>query len=194
MVYIRGLGYIGSPQDLLRNEWTMFVVIFLLSFSVVYIALANFFHRKKKMTPLERLMGANSKEMTVARGPLVVIAACVAAMISASFSRYDFMTSYLGAGVAYGVLVFSIVVFIILSLPFYKALEANTGAIIGVPLYLAIIWFVLKYFVPYYTFSNISYELQRWYETVTTGGFLIILLIVGVISGIIRSATLKKSR
>jgi hypothetical protein len=190
MTYYSNWGWyrFTRPQDLLENEWTLFGIVFMASFALVYLALSNFFNGKKNLTPFERMMGV-SADKSGAKGPITIISVCVAALISFSLTRNNYLQAYLGAGAALGILVFSIIVFAILTLPFYVALEKNFSAKIAGPLFGLIIWIVLKFLFPSMMDDMIwrmPYEWQDFYQIVISGFGLVILMVIGFIIGVMR--------
>ena len=178
----------SRPQDLLYNDWVMFALVFLLSFAMVFLALSNFFHGKRKMTPFERLMGVKQDE-SGARGTLAVISLCVAAFVSFSLTQNNYLYSFLGAGATIAILIFSIIVFALLALPFYAALEKSFSPLVAGPLFGAIIWFVAKYLFPSVSQDlmwSMPYEWYNFYQGLVSGWGLFILLVIGLIIGAVK--------
>jgi hypothetical protein len=189
MVYY---GSVRGPLDLLQNEWVLFATVFLLSFSMVYISLTTFFHKKKNLSTFERLLDVKKKDSDFSKGPFVVIAACVALLISVSLTRANYLQAYLGVGSTLAILVFSLIIFVILTLPFYKMLESKFGPVVGAPLFFSIVWFVLKFLVPYNTVSYFPYFATNWYDLavqpfVFWWGLVISFLVGGLLSWINKS-------
>lgn len=178
----------ASPRDLLYNEWVLFVIVFMLSFAMVFLALSNFFHKKSNQTPFERLMGVRADEGG-AKGVLVVISICVALLIAFSLTQNNYLYSYLGAGATLGILIFSIIVFALLALPFYAAMEKSFDPRIAGPLFGAIIWFVAKYLFPSVSQDlmwSMPYDVYNIYQGLISGWGLFFLLLAGLIIGLVR--------
>jgi hypothetical protein len=179
----------SRPQDLLYNEWVMFVIVFMLSFAMVFLALSNFFHKKSKLTPFERMMGVKP-DQSGAKGVLAVISICVALMISFSLTQNNYLYSYLGAGATLGILIFSIIVFALLALPFHAALEKSFTPLVAGPLFGAIIWFVAKYLFPSVSQDlmwSMPYEFFNFYQGLISGWGLFWLLLICLVIGLVRN-------
>ncbi len=184
MVYLRGLGYISSPQELLQNEWVLFVGVFLLVFAVVYISLANAFFKKKEQSLKDVLLGI--KGNSPAKGPIVVISGVIALFSAAAIIQQDLVRVYFGAVLSVWVSVFVFIVLVLLTVPFYKALKQNIGktpAILGT---IIGFWVILKFVLPqtemfWNGLYNLPYSVQNFYDFVVSPVFLIIALIVGFI-------------
>lgn len=165
MPYIPGIGYIGSPQDLLQNEWILFALIFLLSYSIVYFSLSKFFSTKEKASFEDLLRGKKDKLVT---HPTAAIVSLIFAIFSASsLSRSGPLFELFGTIlVAWDFLLVLIVMFLI-ALPFFRAVNANfagsklasifSGVLAGVGF-----WFALKSTLFYnqfgYSFTSWSYD------------------------------------
>ncbi len=183
-MYIPGIGYISSPQDLLQNEWVVFIGVFLLVFAVVYIGLAGFFIKSDKQTAFEKLMELKAKK-NGEKGPLVVIAAVISLFTSAAVARGDIIYQYFGAVLGTWILVFVLIVMFMLLIPFYRAFKNSVGKTFAMLLMILFFWFSIKLFFPdllysgYYSFSNYFYQIEQFYLTVSQTWFLIVALIVG---------------
>lgn len=179
-----------SPQDLLQNEWVLFGVVFLICFAMVYLALANFFFRERKQQNLKDILLGVSSGGSSAKGPVVVISFALSLLIAFSLTQSNYLQAYLGAGAAIGVLIFSIIVFAILTLPFYVALEHNFNSKFAGPIFGLIIWIVLKYLFPEISSDLIwrmPYSWQGFYEGLISGSGLFVILLVGFVLGIMRN-------
>jgi hypothetical protein len=187
MSYYLNWGWFSRPQDLLQNEWVLFGVVFLICFAMIYLALSNFFFREKRKTLADVLMGI--KDKSSAKGPVVVISFALSLLISMSLTQSDYLQAYLGAGAAVGILIFSVIVFAILTLPFYVALEHNFSSKFAGPLFGLIVWVVLKFLFPQISYDLIwrmPYEWQGFYEGLVSGFGLFILLLAGFVLGLMR--------
>ena len=183
-----GFSRYSRPQDLLYNDWVMFAIVFLLSFAMVFLALSNFFNKKKNLTPFERMMGVKADE-SGSKGVLGVISSCVALMIAFSITQNNYIHAYLGAGATLAILIFSIIVFAVLTLPFYAAMEKNFSPKVAGPLFGAIIWFVAKYLFPSVAQDlmwSMPYEWYNFYQGLTSGFGLFILLVIGLVIGLLK--------
>ena len=179
--------YLNSPRDLLENEWALFVIVFLISFALCYMALSNFFYRKKDQTIRDVLLGI--KEHNAAKGPVIVISLCLALLISFAFTQSDYLKAYFGAGTVLAILIFSIVVFILLTFPFYVALEHSISSMVAGPLFGLIIWAVLRFIFPGIIEDlvwRLPWEFRNYYEFLSSFGGLFVLLILGFFLGLIR--------
>ena len=187
MVYFgRGFYLPNNPAELLNNEWVVFSGIFLMTFAIVYLALANFFTKEKVISPLQAALGIVGKGKEAARGPLIVIAAVVSLFTAASVTRNGLFAQYLGNVVGLWVGVFVLIVLVMLLAPFYKGLKANIGKIPAIVVVIFAFWLLLKFMIPYDFFYSLPYEAQDWYNLITSIGGLVVLEIVGVVFGLIK--------
>ncbi len=191
MAFYSNLGWYrySSPQDLLQNEWVLFVIVFLALFAMCYMALSNFFFRSKGPQNLKDILLGVSNN-SPAKGPVVVISLAVSLMASMAMTQAGYLQAYLGVGATIGVLIFSIIVFAILTLPFYVALEHNFSSKFAGPVFALIVWFVLKYLfieVAGNLYWDLPYSWRDSYEFVSSFGGLVLLLIAGFLIGLMRN-------
>jgi hypothetical protein len=190
MAFYSNWGWYGysRPQDLLYNEWVMFAIVFMLSFAMIYLALANFFYKKKNVDLKDLLLGL--KDNSPAKGPVVVISLAVSLLIAFSLTQNNYLYSYLGAGATLGILIFSIIVFALLALPFYAAMEKSFSPLVAGPLFGAIVWFVAKYLFPSVSQDlmwSMPYEWYNFYQGLVSGWGLFWLLVIGAIIGLVKN-------
>ncbi|MEM4181697.1 MAG: hypothetical protein QXX68_00890 [Candidatus Pacearchaeota archaeon] len=180
--------YINSPKDLLENEWSLFVIVFLISFAMCYLALSNFFFRKKEQSLREVLLGI--KNENTAKGPVIVISLCISLLISFAFTQSDYLKAYLGAGTVLAVLIFSIVVFILLTFPFYVAMEKSFSSLVAGPLFGIIVWAVLKFIFPGViedVFWRLPWQWRDYYEFLVSPGGFFLLAFLGLGFGFLKN-------
>lgn len=182
--------YFNSPQDLLRNEWVLFLGIFLLTFAVVYYSISKFFGSKEKADWRGIIEG--KKDKFVVHPVAIVISIVIAFLTAASISRYgpfyDYFSTVLGAWM----LLFVLIVMFILSLPFFKALKSATGdtwyagAIFGGVLAVAY-WFFFKSYLFYesfsHSFSGWSYSFHIF--LISPGGLTLLIILFGILGAIL---------
>jgi len=170
------------PSELLENEWFVFAIIFLITFGFVYLSLSKFFTTKEKHPIYDWKI-----EKKLAKGPVVLISICVAALFSAMVMRSDFFTGYLGESVSMIIFVFILILFLVLMVPFYKFLNKSLGGFggIGLGIILIILWIFsqqmsLYEFIPY----NLgSLWLENFYDKFTSvTGLIVIILISGLLT------------
>ncbi len=182
--------YIGSPQDLLRNEWVVFAGIFLLTFAVIYFSISKFFIIKKKADWRDILEGKN--DLNKIHPAAMIISIVIALFTATSVSRYgpfyDYFATILGAWM----LLFVLIIMFILSLPFFKALKSSfgdkwfMGGILGIGLAIAY-WYFFKSYLFYelfsHSFSGWSYSFYSYLNS--PGGLVLLIIFFGVFGAIL---------
>lgn len=192
MAYIPGIGYIGSPQDLLYNEWTIFAGIFLLVFAIVFYSIRNFLGKKgeKQYNPFKMKMETSRNDYLIPAIVSGVIAFFTAAAVSQDYLIYRLFGNVLGGWI----LLFVFIVMFLISLPFIKAVKHAfgggkwLGALGGVLVAIGY-WFFLK---SYFIYNSFGYNLYGWaqsaYELAITPSGLVILIIVLGLLGLVLPA------
>jgi hypothetical protein len=194
MAYLPGMGYIGSPQDLLQNEWVIFAAIFLLTFAIVYFSISKFFSSEKKAGLEDLLRGKGDK--TIAHPTALIVSLVIALFTSAAASRagpfYEYFANVLGAWM----LIFIIIVMVIISLPFFKAIKYAfgnnwfmgliSGVVVAVTYWNLVIksdWF----------YNSFAYSAMGWsesaYSFLTSSSGLIVLILGFAFLGAVLPAT-----
>ncbi len=172
---------IRSPSDLLENDWFIFVIVFLIVFAFVFISLSNVLTKRSTNRTFPWLT-----EKEFYKGPVIVISICVALLTAAAFVRRDIFYSYLGEKIGVWVLAMMIVVFAVLTIPFYKFLKLNLGGAAGLAFagILAAIWFALNMTDIYNVFPSemISSNLEEIYGLITSQEVLLIIIGFGIVS------------
>lgn len=190
MVYIRGLGYIGSPQELLQNEWVIFTGIFLLTFAVVYFALRNFFSDTKKASWQDVLTGGKDKR--VVSPAAAIIAGVIAFFTASSASRYGPFYDYFAAVIGGWMLLFVLIVLFLISLPFFKMFKSAGGSkwyvgfIMGIALAVAY-WFLLKsyFFYNAFAYSYIGWSVGFYEFLISSSGLVVLMLVFAVLGAVL---------
>jgi hypothetical protein len=113
------------PSELLENEWVIFGGVFLLTFALVYMALARAFHPQDNRNMLEIMAGM--KERTSNQGPIVMISLIIALFVAGAFARRDYLYGWLGADIGQWILTFAMIVGIAIIL----LLGYRLGGLIG---------------------------------------------------------------
>lgn len=186
MVYFPGIGYIGSPQDLLQNDWVIFIGVFLLTYAILYFSLSKFFSGEKKAGLEDLLRGKGDK--TIAHPAGAIVSAVIAFFTAAAVARGEIISQYFGAILGGWIMIFVAIVLVILTLPFFKALKAALGAgrVAGVITGL-VIGFLYWYFISNVLLSqgsySLSYGLYDFLSAFIYNGGLVILLIAGAVIG-----------
>lgn len=195
MVYIRGLGYIGSPQELLQNEWVIFAGIFLLTFAVVYYSIGRRFSSKSDISMQDWINGRTNKSIKVHPSAVIisgVIAFFTAAAVNQDYLIYEMFGNILGGWI----LVFTFIVMFLLAIPFLKALKSGlgggklagviSGGFVGISF-----WLVVKHVFPYDFYYNMTYDIQRIYDFFISINGAIVLVVAGIVIGLIVSIKKK---
>jgi hypothetical protein len=199
MVRYGGFNFdLWNPSQWIESEWFIFTVVFLITFTVSYLALARYFTKKEGLSLTDLLKGKKEKEVVAFRGPLVAIAICIALITSSASVRYQWALQYFGASVMAFVFFAMGIVLLLLFIPFYKALEKSVKyPLIAVPLSLLLfLWAGIKYLIPYEAIWQIgdnSWELHNLllYIKEDASAFVVVL-VIGLILGGVRTLLKKK--
>lgn len=169
-----------SPSEFLQNEWIVFIGVFLLIFAMVFLALSNFFTRsKKKGSFLEPDKNLENKAIPG------VIALVIAFFSAATFVRQNLIEGIFGEALTAWIFLLVLIVLVILSIPFYKALKKNVGGGIAIFIIVVGLWAILKFgFDPYQ--YNLPSGFGEIYDFVIAPGFLIFLIVMGVVVSLIK--------
>jgi len=163
-----------SPSELLQNEWVVFGGVFLLVFAMVFLALSRQFSSKKKIKPWLSEVDTSNKAIPG------VIALVIAFFSAATFVKNNLIEGIFGEALTAWIFLLVLIVLVILSVPFYKALKQNVGGGIAISIIVAGLWVILKFgFDPYQ--YNLPSGFGEIYEIVANPAFLIILIVVGVV-------------
>lgn len=166
-----------SPSEILENEWVVFAGVFLLVFALVYMSLVNFFSRKKRKYYWEP-----EEKVLENKAPIAVIALVIAFFTAATFVQQGFLYGVFGEAIAGWVFLIVLIVIIILTLPFYKALKKNIGTGPAVFILVGGIWAIVKFLLNPYEFDFYNFNVSDWYfqfyDTFTHPATIIILLVV----------------
>lgn len=178
--------YYFDPVNLLNNEWVVFFGIFLLVFSFCFIALNNFFSGKgKKNDIFPWITQPGSKDN---KGAVIVISLVIGFFSASIFVQRGWIYTIFGDALAGWLLLLTIAVMFILSVPFIKALQANVGLGPALAITVLFVWGILQFFDPYSLFPSASYNFINIYEFVTSVGFLIGAIIIAVVFAVIKKS------
>lgn len=187
-----GLDGIYSPSDLWQNEWVIFTAIFLVLFILSYMSLSNFFSKTKT----ERPSYWEKKEIKILenKSAIVILSLIVAFMGAISITRSEYFSRFIGEAMASWVLLLVLIVIVLITIPFFKALKKNIGFGPALVLFIIIVWSILKYFLNPYEmdfYYKIPVHVLDIYDTIVSLPVLIASLVVAVIIGIIKSNSQK---
>lgn len=188
----RGLNSIYSPSDLWNNEWVIFTAIFLVLFTITFMSLSNFFSKKK----VERPSYWEKKEIKILENKpaIVVISLAVALLGAMAITRSEFFSRFIGEAMASWVLLLVLIIIVLITIPFFKALSKNIGFGPALVIFVAIIWGVLKYFLNPYEMNfyyDIPIGILDAYDFVASVPFLVVSLIVAIVFSVIQHNTKK---
>ena len=162
-----------SPSDFLNNEWVLFIGIFLLSFSVIYLSLSNVFGREKKNEYFPWVR----KESMVQRGPVVAISMVMSFFIASALSQKAMIYGYFGNEIGSWIILFGG----ILAFIFIAKVANDAFKPLGIPIVLIVTWVILRLIDPYAAFpSAITYNIQfeNIYSIATSYITLTVLIIL----------------
>lgn len=182
------------PSEFLQNEWVIFGGVFLIIFSIIYIALNNAFAPKEKgVAPIESLLGIAKKPAAKHyRGAIVVISLVIAFFSASAFVQRGWIDNYFGDFVGGWILLLCLFVVVLLSVPFYKALKSNLGGGVAIAICFLVIWGILKFFVEpsdLIIYGNLPTEFFEFYDFVTSVWMLVVAGGLGILFAIIKNST-----
>ncbi|MEM4331102.1 MAG: hypothetical protein QW273_03795 [Candidatus Pacearchaeota archaeon] len=185
---------INSPKDIFANEWVLFIGIFLLSFAVIYLSLSNFFYKKKEKEKnfenVVRKVFFGEEEEPKKKGPLIVISLSLSLIISFAVTTSDYVYNYILLGSILSILIFSLIVFVILGLPFYKFLETSVGSKFAAVIFFVVFWIVLSLVcMPFLSslLDKLPSNIKKILDFLSSVIGLILLIVLGFIIGAIRN-------
>lgn len=192
-------GYYGSwgwdVESFLDNPTFIFIGVFLLVFSLSYIAFGRFFSKEKK----SKFPWEEDKIMTENNGVLVVMSLVIAFFSASAAVRSAWMLNFFGEAISGFLLLMLFAVMIILLVPFYKSLRDNIGKVPSVIIFIVALWGIIKYmFSPDRIYSLLRttnldlYQFYDIYDFISAIPTLIIALIIGIVWALI-SGKKKKS-
>lgn len=168
-----------SPSNIMENEWFVFAGVFLVVFALVYIALANFFRKKTRGSYW------GSEESFIDNKPAVgVISFIIAFFSAAAFVQKGLLQGIFGEAITSWVLLLSLIVVIIITIPFYKALKKNVGGFFAILIFIACVWFVLTFVINLSMLEDLPFSFgvsdsfSEVYEVITNPVTLVIFLII----------------
>jgi len=171
-----------SPSDFLENEWIIFGGVFLLIFAMVFLALSRQFSSKKKNKMFPWMEDTESNKAIPG-----VIALVIAFFTASAFVKQNLISGFFGEAITAWIFLLVLIVLVMLSIPFYKALKKNIGAAPAIFIILFGVWAILKFgFDPYQ--YNLPYQFYDFYEFIITPVFLIVLIVIGVIASLIKKS------
>lgn len=176
-----------SPSELLQNEWVVFAGVFLVVFAMVFLALSRQFSSKKKDPWGREWMDKHSIDNKAIPG---IIALVIAFFSAAAFVKNNLIEGIFGEALTIWIFLLVLIVLVMLSIPFYKALKQNVGGGIAIFIIVVGLWTILKFgFDPFQ--YNLPYGFYEIYELVVHPVFLIILIVVGGMVALIKKSGRK---
>ncbi len=181
--------YFGTGFDSLlysiRQEWVIFLLIFVIAFTMTYLGLVKFFvgYEKRSDLSMQRSgSGDRYRKIVQNKGMVVLLSMAVGLLVAIGMTQSPWLLEYVGEWAGWMMFVFAAILFVILIAPFYKALKANIGKTPAMLFSVAIIWGMLYYI---YNESDLIYSLSyRVVDTLSSlASFwsLFVLLLIGAI-------------
>ena len=179
--------YNFSPSDILESEWLVFAGVFLVVFAMVFLALSRQFSSKKKNKAFPWLTETDNSNKSI----VAVISLIIAFFTAAAFVRQNLIEGIFGEALTVWIFLLVLIVLVMLSIPFYKALKQNVGSSPAVFIMLAGLWAILKFgFDPFqYDLPSGFYDI---YEILTDAFWLVILIIIGAVVFLIKYGKKEK--
>ncbi|GEM_PF-1240761 len=172
-----------SPSELLQNEWVVFAGVFLLVFAMVFFALSRQFSSKKKNSAFPWMNDTDNSNKAVPG----IIALVIAFFSAATFVRQNLIEGIFGEAITIWIFLLVLVVLVMLSIPFYKALKQNVGGGFAISIIVVGLWVILRFgFDP--NQYNLPYNFYEVYDFVIAPAFLFILIVVGGVITLIKKS------
>jgi len=155
--YSWGAGYYNSPLDYLDNEWTIFGVIFLVFFAIIYFAVNRSFNNN--------LISG-------------VVAAGISLFIALTLARRGILYGYVGNEIGSWVLMLAILV----GIGFLIKFAYGSFGIKGTAISFVLLWYIIHIIDPYefLPYEILSNTFMNIYEFIASWTFGIILIILSI--------------
>lgn len=170
-----------SPEMLLQNEWFIFGGIFIVSFSLIYLALFRAFMTKP--TQIEDPIRAAlfpPRDIKGNRGPITVMSLVISLFIASAISQRVTFYGYIGQDIGSWILFFAYV--IIIALTIWASFKTpGAGPVLGF-VSITVIWLILKS-VDFYSILpyNIAYGAEEaYYILISVPGLIAAFILAGV--------------
>lgn len=190
-----GMGFSSlRPEDLLSSDWFLFGIVFLITYAMTYFSLSKIFYtetKRRDASASDQFWGRDKvKNTTIAN----VISVCISLLVTAAFTRMNYLTSYFGDQIAWVVLLFALIVFFLMTIPFYRALVFNLGPVLASCLFVLSFWLVIKFALPV---TDIGYMLsvgaEEFLQNLSGVGSLVIAEIAAIVLSLIFKRSITKS-
>ncbi len=194
MAFYRGGFSSLRPEDLLGSDWFIFGIVFIITYALSYFSLSKFFYTKtkrKNASLADQVWGRDKvKNTTIAN----VISICIALLVAAAFTRMNYLTLYFGDQIAWVVLVFALIVFFLMTIPFYRALVINVGPVPASVLLVLSFWLAIKFALPVTDIGYLlSVEAEEFLQDLSNVSSLVIAEIVAIVLSLIFKKSITQS-
>jgi hypothetical protein len=160
----------------IQQDWFVFILIFLVTFTLIYLSLSKFFSKKRTQVWGEKV----DKKIYIENQPAVVlISVCIALLVTIGFFQSPFYSqaySFLFSGLN---VLFPLVLlggFIAL---IFKKFSKSVGSLFAIELVVLIVWGFAKYLYSSDFIYSIPYDFQQILFVISNFWTLIIGLVVG---------------
>ena len=169
----------------IQQDWFVFILIFLITFAIVYLAISKVFTRRTKEQfrsigggVLESL---GSKKYIESRPAVVLNSVCVSLLVTIGFFQSPFYAqaySFLFSGLN---VLFPIVLLAGFIALVFKKFSKNVGSLFAIELVVLIVWGFAKYLYSSDFIYSIPYSFQSILQIISSIWVLIAALVVGFI-------------
>lgn len=168
------------------QDWFVFILIFIITFALVYMALSRFFTKKSdERIDLRTGKWKKSKKYIENQSVVVLISVCVALLVTIGFFQsqyYQQAYSFLFSGLN---VLFPLVLlggFIAL---IFKKFSKSVGSLFAIEFVILIVWGFAKYLYSSDFVYSIPYGSQQFLFVISSFWALAIALSIGLIIGLI---------
>ena len=172
------------------EEVIMFLTVFLIGFAVSYTGLKKFFSEKKPAGYYQNKEGNSIHKgpHTVIKnqGAILVISIGIALMMTFGILRSGWLFHYFGdiAGIVGLFIVFAL--FAIIMFAIFEFLEKTLGTLFGAVVSISLMWGAIKVGLMNFNLTNIPLKILEGLKIISSVGFLIVAIIIGVVLAYIK--------
>jgi cation transporter-like permease len=186
--------YFGSGFNSLfysiQQESFIFILVFLIAFAVTYLGLVNFFTGTDKVSDLAYYRGKKDTHYVRNKGALILLSVSVGLLVAVGMTQNPWLLEYVGQWASAMSIFIVLIIWLLIAIPLFKALKANTGWLPAAVLMTSIFWGIL-----YYAYNNtdyiysVPYSANGFITFLSSIGGLIVMLIAAVALGALKWGT-----
>lgn len=167
----------------IQQDWFVFILIFLITFALVYMAISRFFSKKTKAGFKQGTNGfleaVDPKNYIENQPAVVLISVCVALLVTIGFFQSPFYAqaySFLFSGLN---VLFPVVLLAGFIALVFKKFSKNVGNLFATELVVLIVWGFARYLYSSDFIYSVPYNFQGILEFISSVLVLVIALVIG---------------